>query len=658
MSTALACGLALALGGGIPAAQGAHARADADFDGAGAGARMAQMRAAADEFGIPVRLLEAVSYDETRWEPTAGPSVDGGYGLMDLTTPRFRSPDGAGGPGQAGSGEVTLAASHDTLEQAARLLGLSPVVLERDPAQNIRGAAAVLARYERRLDGGRLPASPGLWYGALARYSGATTAQAASIFADQVFTTLRRGATLTTSDGQRMALQPTAGVRPAQGQLARLGLRTVAAQSRHVDCPRSVKCTFIPAAYAQDGSDPANYGNYATAGRVDHMRSPAGAKVRMPIRYIIIHDTEGTYAATISIFQNPSSYVSANYVVRSSDGEVAEMVRPRNVSWGADNWYINMHAINIENEGFAAEGAKWYTDAEYRSDARLVRYLAARYHIPLNREHILGHEDVPGVSTAGTATQHWDPGPFWNWNHFMALVNQVSDKAEQARGGSIKRGDHRLLTIDPTFSLNKPPVSNCTDSGCSPLPKQAANFVYIRTGPGARYPLFGDPTLHPGGGAGTTVDSDWGDKATIGETFVFAGQRGRWTAIWYAGHKLWFANPPGAQRTARYLGGEVITPKPGRKSIPVYGIAFPNASAFPSKVPPATPVKLVYKIPAGQFYPEAGSVPNDYYYAPTIKNTRPHDHTLIIGHAAFIQISFNHRKFFVRASDVTVRRLS
>jgi N-acetylmuramoyl-L-alanine amidase len=76
---------------------------------------------------------------------------------------------------------------------------------------------------------------------------------------------------------------------------------------------------------------------------------------------------------------------------------VTEMLRPYDVAWDAHNWYINMHAINIETEGFAAQGGTWYAKAMYSSCAALVRYLAARYGIPLDRQHILGHEDVPGV---------------------------------------------------------------------------------------------------------------------------------------------------------------------------------------------------------------------------------------------------------------------
>jgi N-acetyl-anhydromuramyl-L-alanine amidase AmpD len=627
---------------------------------AASGHRMALMQAAAREFRVPVRLLLAISYDQSRWERQGGaPSVDGGYGLMDLTARTFPAGSGGTGPSRPTPRNITLGRAHDTLDEAARLLHVPVRTVKDSERQNVRGAAAVLARYARDLDGGVLPASLAGWYGAAAEFSGAAIAQTARQFADEVYATLRQGASLTTSDGQVMDLRPSPGLHPDRAQLGRLGLQSARTPvPAAVDCPLALRCTFVPAAYARDSSDPGNYGNYDQADRPDRMLSPAGQPASMKIDYIVVHDTEGSYDAAISTFQNPASYVSANYVIRSSDGAVTEMVRPQDVSWGAADWYVNMHAINIENEGFAAQGSTWYTGAMYRSLATLVRYLAARYGIPLDREHILGHEDVPGPTNYGTSVQHWDPGPFWNWNHFMALVHGVSDSAEQASGGSVSRGTHHLVTIDPTFADNEPKVTSCSGDSCVTLPKQPANFVYLRTGPGRHDPLLGDPILHPGGGNGTTVDSDWGDKATIEETFVYAGRSGNWTAIWFSGRKAWFYNPPGPGRTARYTNGEVITPKPGVTSIPVYGAAYPGASAFPAAVPAMTAVKLSYTIPAGQEYPTAGAVPTDYYYAATIDSSRPDDHTVIIGKTAYDQISFNHRKFFVRADDVSVKNLS
>lgn len=103
----------------------------------------------------------------------------------------------------------------------------------------------------------------------------------------------------------------------------------------------------------------------------------------------------------------------------------------------------------------------------------------------------------------------------------------------------------------------------------------------------------------------------------------------------------------------------MITPKPGLTSIPVYGAAYPEASAYiGTSVPVKQVVKLSYTIGAGQQYPAIGAIPTDYYYAATINASRPDDHTLVIGHTVYYQISFNHRKFFVRAADVTVQKLT
>ncbi|HZC61759.1 MAG TPA: hypothetical protein VE464_08980 [Streptosporangiaceae bacterium] len=102
----------------------------------------------------------------------------------------------------------------------------------------------------------------------------------------------------------------------------------------------------------------------------------------------------------------------------------------------------------------------------------------------------------------------------------------------------------------------------------------------------------------------------------------------------------------------------MITPKQGVASIPLYGAAYPSKSAYPAAVPVMTAVKLSYTIPAGQEYPTIGTIPADYYYAATIDSSLPDDHTVIIGKTAYDQISFNHRKFFVRANDVSVKSLS
>jgi N-acetyl-anhydromuramyl-L-alanine amidase AmpD len=164
--------------------------------------------------------------------------------------------------------------------------------------------------------------------------------------------------------------------------LAAAGVATAA-----VECPRSLSCELVSAAYQQNTADPGDYGNYDLANRPDD---------RLAVRYVVLHDTEVSYDATLAIFQNSLSYVSAHYVTRSADGRVAQMVATRNVAWHAGNWWINTHSVGIENEGFALEGNTWFTHDLYRSLAKLTRYTAGRYGIPLDRAHIIGHDDVPG----------------------------------------------------------------------------------------------------------------------------------------------------------------------------------------------------------------------------------------------------------------------
>ena len=75
------------------------------------------------------------------------------------------------------------------------------------------------------------------------------------------------------------------------------------------------------------------------------------------------------------------------------------MCRCKDVAWHAGNWYVNAKSIGMEHEGFLTEPDAWYTEAMYRSSARLVKYLADKYDIPLDRQHILGHDNVPGTTT-------------------------------------------------------------------------------------------------------------------------------------------------------------------------------------------------------------------------------------------------------------------
>jgi N-acetylmuramoyl-L-alanine amidase-like protein len=591
--------------------------------------------AAAEEFGVPESVLLGVSYLESRWDVNAGlSSTSAGYGPMHLTdavaantggTHHDQGTEDARGDTarpmlvpEAGESDLS-APSLRTVEAAAGLIDVDAATLRSDPVQNIRGGAALLADHQRAL--GVDSDAPGDWYGAVAKYSGAADTATARTFADEVFATINEGAARVTDDGQQVRLPATAA-KADTGQLAGLGLRRSA--EGEAECPADLGCEWIPAPYEEFGAG--DYGNHDKANR------PASQK----IDYIVIHDTEGSYATTLNLVQDPT-YVSWQYTLRSADGHVAQHVKAKDVAWHAGNWYVNAKSIGLEHEGFAADGA-WYTEALYRSSSKLVRYLAGKYGIPLDRQHILGHDNVPGTVPSTVAGMHWDPGPYWDWSHYFDLL-----RAPFRSTGTPLTG---LATIKPDYATNKPAFTGCDTAG-QPCDPHGSGTVVLRTAPSEDAPLLTDIALHPDGSPGTMRISDHSARAESGQTYAIAERSGAWVAVWYLGQKGWFK-----ASDAVWSLGFVATPKKGRTTVPVYGRAYPEAAAYPAGITPQAVTPLQYTLSAGQKYSVGLITPSEYYWAVTYDTT---NHTVVRGQTKYLQIQFGHRVAFVNVDDVDVR---
>ncbi|MEU9383543.1 N-acetylmuramoyl-L-alanine amidase [Streptomyces sp. NPDC048279] len=587
--------------------------------------RQQDFTSAAAEYHVPSSVLLGLAYQESAWESHgAQASADGGYGPMHLTdvTPAMMATGDAGAVGRSDLKSMAANPALHTLQAAAKLTGLSEDALRKDPAANIRGGAALLASYEKQVVGGA-PEDPSQWYGAVARYSQSPRKQDAKVFADRVFSTMRSGMGVTTKDGQRVRLDAAPSVSPALAQVDRLHLKNAA--TTDTECPPAVPCTFVPGSQAglQVSDRPAN-----------------GIKIDT----IVIHDLEGTYDSGVASLANPANGVSTHYVMRSSDGAVTQMVPTKDIAFQAGDYSTNLHSIGIEHEGYAAQGATWYTEAQYQSTAYLVQYLAHRFDIPLDRQHILGHDDVAGPSLSGVRNQHWDPGPSWDWDHFMKLVGApLSGIRATAPVGSV-------VTIDPVFDTNVQTVRVCPvddPTGATPScteREQKSNSVYLRTAPDAAAPLFGDQAIH-GTAAGTDEISDWGSTAQAGQQFVVADEQGEWTAIWYSGAKVWFYNPDG-QNTKQVYGVKVISPA-GTAPVSVYGTSYPDASEYPAGLGASTQAPISgYSIPAGQAYvaTQAPFATVDYFKT---------SGTVVTGAKTMYTIQFNHRVALVYSGDVT-----
>ena len=244
--------------------------------------------------------------------------------------------------------------------RGAALLGVSVGALA-DPATAMRAAAALLAEAAR--EAGLDPGAPiAAWRPALERFAGGRDRLANRLFADQVFAVLD---------------QPTSdedfGERP--GEL--------------------VGAAFVP---------------YVPLVETAHRPLAEG---RRP-RFIVLHTMQNTRPVILEYFRRPGTTVGAHYLVDSVAGTTVQMADERLVVF--HDACFNEESIGIEHEGYVEAGRLWYSDEQYRASARLVRDIAKRHDIPLDREHILGHGEAPDCS------DHTDPGPGWDWPRFMDLV--------------------------------------------------------------------------------------------------------------------------------------------------------------------------------------------------------------------------------------------
>jgi hypothetical protein len=146
--------------------------------------------------------------------------------------------------------------------------------------------------------------------------------------------------------------------------------------------------------------------NYRRADRPDDYR----------VDRVVVHVTQGGYASAVRVFQDPAHGAAAHYIVRK-DGRVTQLIRELDVAFHAGNRLFNERSVGIEHEGFVADASS-FTDAMYAASARLTAAVCGRYGIPVDREHIIGHVEVPG-------TDHTDPGPHWDWQRYLRLVGRA-----------------------------------------------------------------------------------------------------------------------------------------------------------------------------------------------------------------------------------------
>ncbi len=464
---------------------------------------------ASTEFNVPQPLLEGIAYNQTRWVQITHTPEELANRSPDMQPPSFgvmglRDDDWFG----------------HSLDSAAKLIGLPTDSLKNDAYQNIRGAAALLSDYrdEGNRDSATVTSDLSSWSGVIARFSGIPQKEIALEFAYHTLQYLQIGV------NERGIIIP--------------------AQKVNLDnFPESVKekgfrakKNPIPAEPGRTSGVVAGGADYP--GAVWNPSQNYGSRNGTPIAFVIIHDTEGSFDASVSWLQNSVAQASSHYIIRSQDGYIEQLVHEADEAWAVRCW--NPITISIEHEGFVTDPS-YFTEVMYESSAHLTQYLCDRYKIAEDSLHVFGHDGwtypwfnlIPfaqyvqyvGASYA-TCNDHTDPGKYWNWHHYFDLIHSYDTTKVFAVSSSPASGDTAVPAYsDVTVSFNTPMDSSSVNSAFNITPKVPGQLSF---NPNGTLLTFSHPNTLLAWSTTYSVMIDTGAKASNGRaiaapyTFKFA----------------------------------------------------------------------------------------------------------------------------------------
>jgi N-acetyl-anhydromuramyl-L-alanine amidase AmpD len=403
----------------------------------------------------------------------------------------------------------------------------------------------------------------------------------------------------------------------------------------NVDYPGAINCILAPTEILDCNvpTSPANC-NYTSSDRPTSctvIYSPTNTVITQPCKMdeVVIHDTEGSLASALSVFQCPVTdpncgAASIHYIV-DTDGTVYQVLREKDIAYHAGNFWVNMHSIGIEHVGYDATGYDWYNTAQYLSSAKLVAYLLQKYHMPLDHSHVVSHGMVPSPSLAASPN-HVDPGPYWLWDYYFQLISW--------------QGVH-INAATPVGTITLHPLSSRAPAG--PGGKESAtknfNFFYLYEGPSTASARIAHD-------ASSTDITEVLDNVEVGVPYAFtrkvrdsAGSGATMYEIWFGEQKhtptdytanakrFWLAVPPGAgvEGQGHATGARVVT----------------LADAHSNDV-------AIYGRPTSNSANVIGYAPSGAVFASSFTVTEDGTETL------WYEINFNHRQAWVPASAVTI----
>jgi hypothetical protein len=343
------------------------------------------IQAAAAAHGVPRDLVVAIAQTEGGLAMPARRDVE-----VSATVP-------VAGPLELRHG------AFDSLGRGAALMGTSELALRQDADLGLEAGVRVLADVGARLgaNGGELAT----WGAAIEEMGGYADAPHRAKYMHRVFALLARGGTFAGRGGEAIEL-------PA-----------------HAEIPFDLTVDVDTTTHILGGAEYPGAEWFPTdcTNKCDTTRNGNS------VTEIAIHDTEGGWDASVATLQNDAGK-SVHYIV-GTDGTVGQFVPESYTAWHVGNYWYNEHMVGIEHVGYFDQP---YADAEYEASGKLVKYLASKYGVATDREHVLGHDQVPNgdvmpedsppceaspaVCETGTSyggsDNHRDPGD-WQWCTYM-----------------------------------------------------------------------------------------------------------------------------------------------------------------------------------------------------------------------------------------------
>jgi hypothetical protein len=395
----------------------------------------------------------------------------------------------------------------------------------------------------------------------------------------------------------------------------------------HVDYPGAIDCVVTPAAiYDCNVPTSPNDCNYTSSDRPESCTIQTTTIQPCNIDQIVIHDTEGSLASALSVFQCPGTgsltcdQASVHYIV-DHDGTVYQIIREKDIAYHAGNFWYNTHSIGIEHVGVDATGYQWYNSEQYEASAKLTAYLLQKYHLPLDRSHVVSHGTVPSPTLAASPN-HVDPGAYWLWDYYFHLISKQGVAYSAAT---------------PAHTITLHPITDQYPLGPDGTETQAQyNFFDLYTGPSTASGLIP--------GADTTDPTDVTYNVEVGISYYYlakvqdpAGSGDTLYEIWYGENDQLTASTPSSFADAKLVWlavppGDGVEGKVSTSSTPTSVTIASGLNIYGRPVSSST--YIIGGAPAGSIFTTGYSLIED------------NSTTL------WYEINYNHRQAWVPASEV------